>query len=249
MNKNKILIVVGLALAVIATLAMLKFNNVLEKKVPVVVVTKRVMPADTLSSKTNIKLVNISPKYVLPSAATSLDQVEGMVAKVPMYPEEQIVIDKVNPKKIIPGPNEKYFLIPLKGVTIKPGEKIDVWFDYIPGKSPYSGTECLLRGKTVNASLDSQGRPLFDPATGAPNPTVTSQASLEIIVTNEEIQKYIERDRYADKIIVRHGPNTDSSPEPYPTPSVVSISASAEGETLVEDPNTPVSENQSTEEE
>lgn len=207
MTRQKAIVLVGLVAAVAAAFFMFEFGNTLEKRVPVVVVTRPVMPYEIISSRTNVSIKRIPPRYVLPNAATLLSEVEGKTAKIQLYEHEQIILDKLNPKKIAPLPGEKYLQIPLKGITIKPGECVDIWLEYIPGKSRYTGVEKILSQKMVASSLDSQGKNLYDPVTGTINQGMSVQASIEILATDEEIKMYIERSSAANQVIVRNSSN------------------------------------------
>lgn len=209
-NRQKIIIAIGLIAAITATFFMFRFNNMLVKKVPVVVVTSNIMPLDVLSSQVNIRIEKIPPMYVLADAATTIEQVEGKIAKMRLYPGEQIILDKLNPDKKVPLPGEKYLQLPVKGIIIKPGEKVDVWVEYIPGKSQFIGAEKILTDKTVVASLDGQGKSLFNPATGLPSQGVSAQASIEIIVNDADIKRFIEKTSVAKQVIIRNNNPADN---------------------------------------
>lgn len=207
MSKQRyILIVLGLFLAVGSAYGLLSYSGQLEPKVPVVVVKKDMEPLERFSAE-NVQIILVPPGYVLPQAVTTLEQLAGKMAGAPLYRGEQVLSGRVGQDLISAGKNERYLYIKNKNVLMKPGQKIDVYLVYEPGKLQYAGVERVLSGKRVVNVLDETGKGLYSNG-NKPDP-VRSQAGLEILVTQEEIADYLDRLRYAAEVLVRYGERSD----------------------------------------
>ncbi len=201
MKKKRILIIIlGLTISLGSVLALFKLTGNLEKKVPVVLITEELKPLEAFTSQ-NVQVVEIPTRYLVPHAVQSLKDVVGKRAAIPIYPGEQLLADKISQSKTALTTEERYLSISTNGVLMKPGQKVDIYLAYDPGKSSYQGVEKILADKVVAAAVDEMGRDIYN----GKAETEGQQAAIEIIVTQEEIVSYLEKERYAKETIVKQG--------------------------------------------
>lgn len=200
MHRNRVVIIVlGLLISGGSGWAMLRFSETREETRQVLVVTKKIEALDSISAS-NYIAVNIPNKYVLPGAVISPQELSGRIAAIPMFEGEQITVHKIDPGIIVPQNDERYLFLPMKGISVKPGQKVDIYYAYEPGRSTYSGVERILSDKTVAAVLDESGRDIYRNKYEGLKPV---QAGIEILVTHEEIQNYLEKGKHSKTIIVK----------------------------------------------
>jgi hypothetical protein len=201
-HRNRLLmLILGLMISGGSGWAMYRFSGEMEEKRQVLIVTKRIQALERFSAA-NVKAIKIPDRYVLPGAVSSPQELTGKMAALPMYEGEQIISSKIDPGRIIPRKEERYLVVPIKGVPMKPGQKVDIYYAYEPGRSPYTGVEKVLSDKIVAFVLDETGRNIQ----GKEGDLNTTQAGIEILVTQEELQVYLEKGRHArNTIIVKHG--------------------------------------------
>lgn len=201
MNKKRtLLIILGLAISLGSAFALFRLTGDLERKIPVVVITKKIRPLEKFTSR-NVQVVQMPNRYLVPHAVQSLSEVVGKRAAVSIYPGEQLLSDKIEYGKTILTADERYLYIPTKGVLMKPGYKVDIYLAYDPGKSPYQGVEKILADKVVAAVVDETGRDIYNESIE----TEGYQAGVEIVATQEEILSYLEKERYAKETIIKQG--------------------------------------------
>lgn len=201
MNKQRIiLIILGLTLALGSAYGMYKFTGNMEKKVAVAVVTKNIKAYGKFEPG-NVQMTQLPAKYVLPNAVTNINMLEGKEALVNMYQGEQVLQDRVGEGAVKPSEDERLFFIPAKDVVMRPGQKVDIYMVYTPGKSVYEGVERLLSGKTVASVIGDTGQNTYGLNI---NDTAKSQSGIEIYLTHEEITLYLDRKQYAKEVIVRY---------------------------------------------
>lgn len=202
MHRNRLLIIIlGLMISGGSGWAMYRFSGEMEETKQVLIVTKRIEALENFSAS-NVKAINIPSRYILPGAVTSPQELTGKMAAIPMYEGEQVITNKIDKGRIIPRGEERYLFVPTKGVTMKPGQKVDIYYAYEPGRSPYTGVEKVLADKIVAYVLDEAGR---DIGQEKYEDLIKVQAGIEILVTHEEIQIYLEKGKYSKTTIVKQG--------------------------------------------
>jgi hypothetical protein len=197
------LALVGLCLAAGSATALYQLPGKVEEKVPVLTMVQDIEPFDQFHPEW-VLVKWVPPDCRLPGAFTSYEAVAEKRAAVKMYAGEQVISKKVLTGDMTPLVEERYLHVPLKGVRLKPGEKIDIYLVYQPGQPFYSGVERVLAGKRVARVLDEAGNSLHN-GNGRTTQSFPVQAGIEIIVSGQEIEEYLEKEQYAKRIIVRYG--------------------------------------------
>ncbi|PKM86608.1 MAG: hypothetical protein CVU87_11625 [Firmicutes bacterium HGW-Firmicutes-12] len=198
-KQRAIIIMLGLVIALGSAYGMYTLAGELEKKTPVVIATSDIKSYEKYGPN-NIQLVNMPVKYVLPNAITSINILAGKRAKGNIYQGEQIIQERIEEVKLKPSVNERLLFIPTSDVVMKPGQKVDIYLIFIPGKSTYDGAERLFADKTVATVISDTGQSIYEK-----NDTIRNQSGIEILLTHEEIVVYLERMQYSKDVIVRHG--------------------------------------------
>lgn len=200
MYRNRLVVIIlGLMISGGSGWAMYRYCGAMEETRQVLVVTKNIGALDDISASDFIT-VNMPKRYVLPGAIKSPQELSGKIAVIPMFEGEQITIHKIDPGIIVPQKEERYLFVPTKGISMKPGQKVDIYYAYEPGRSSYSGVEKILSDKTVAAVLDESGRDIYRCQNEGLRPV---QSGIEILVTHEEIQDYLEKGKYSKTTIVK----------------------------------------------
>lgn len=204
MKKQRLVIILlGLLLAAGSSAGLYRLIGELEKKEPVLVIKKTVEPQVEFTGDA-VEIVMIPPRYILSGAISDPEAVLGKRAGVKMFPGEQVLRQKLVLDTAKLEDNQRYLYVASKNVTMKPGQKVDVYFIYTPGKSNYSGVEKILEGKLIANVLDERGyRILYGHSNTAESGR--SQAGLELIVSTEEILNYLSKLSFAKETIVRYG--------------------------------------------
>lgn len=198
-RKRLIVIILGLIISGVSGWAMFRIPGVMEESRQVLVITKKIEAYEGFSDS-NVNIVNIPSRYVLPGAVSSPQELIGKIATMPMYEGEQITAPKIGQGIIVPLKEERYLLIPTKGISMKPGQKVDIYYAYEHGRSSYTGVEKILSDKTVAAVLDETGHDIYS---GKNQGIKAVQAGIEVLVTHEEIQDYLEKGKYSKTTIVK----------------------------------------------
>lgn len=201
LKKRMFLIVIGIALAAGSAWGMFHFAGAMEGKAPVVVASGLIKTAERLTPD-NVQIAYLPGKYLLDGAVVSLSEALGKTAAQNIYPGEQILQNKINRDSLSLRKNERCLFIPVKNVFLKPGERVDVYLAYTPGGHPYAGVERVLTGKTVVAARDSLGHEIKN---GQADNAGAAESGIEVALTQEETIAYLEKQRYAQCIVVRYG--------------------------------------------
>jgi len=203
LNRQRIILMLfGLFLACGSAYAIYQLAGAKEREVPVVVVAKEIQPLEKFTTD-NIRIMNISSKYVPKNAVLSLDNLMEKMAATTLYEGEQLISSRIYTGRVIANEDERYLYIPVKNVVLKPGEIVDIYLVYTPGKSVYSGVETALVDKVVATVVDDTGKDIYGSYLTQGQPQV--QAGIEVLAAPEEIVLYLDKLRYAKDVLVRHG--------------------------------------------
>lgn len=201
LKKRMFLTILGAVISLTSAWAMFRFSAEMQDKAPVVVAAKMIKTAENFTPD-NLRIDYLPGKYLLPGAVTSLSQATGQRAGQNIYPGEQILQEKISRGVFGSGKNDRFLFIPIKNVFIKPGERVDVYLVYTPGAHPYTGVERVITGKFVVAARDSTGHEINS---GQIVNAGAAENGIEIALTHEEMIEYLEKQRYAQSIVVRYG--------------------------------------------
>jgi len=203
LNRKRIfLLLFGLLLSCGSGYAIYQLSGSAVKEVPVAVAAQEIGSLERFTAD-NVKIAYIAEKYVPAAAVSSLAALTGKLAAVTIYAGEQILAGRIYAGSITAKEGERYLFIPVRNVAYRPGELIDVYLVYTPGKSKYSGAEAVLTDKVVATVVDEGGKDLYGGLLAKVQPQV--QAGVEILVSPEETTLYLERLLYAKEVLVRHG--------------------------------------------
>ena len=203
MRKQRLIIIIGILLAVGSAWGMYKYAAELEKKLPVIVAKKTINQLDKFSDD-NLEIIQMPPRYILPGAYASLEQATGKTAGAKIYPGEQIIPDKIARDQIILNENERLLFIPCNNVLMKPRQKVDIYIVYQPGKSAKTGAHVVLKEKVIANVIDERGASIYIDSKSVLDIS-KRQAGVEIIATTEEISDYLAELLYAKETVVRYG--------------------------------------------
>lgn len=202
MYRSRVLVIIlGLLLAGGSGWGMYRVTADKTETKQVLIVSKKLEAMEPFTAA-SFQSISIPKNYVLPGAIADPREIQDKVALVPMYEGEQIIADKIGECRIVSRPGESYLFIPAKSVALEPGQKVDIYFNYEPGRSPYSGVEKILADKTVAVVRNEAGQNIHEGKVDGFN---SLQAGIEILVTQDEIMNFLEKGQYAKCTIVRKG--------------------------------------------
>lgn len=183
-RKRIFLILLGLMLSIGSAYGMYQNIGNLEKKINVAVAIKQINAKEKLGPE-NVAMISLPARYVLPNAISNINILLDKETKTRIYQGEQIIQDRISETEIKPSDNERLFFIPAENIVMKSGESVDIYLVYTAGKSLYEGAERLLTDKVIAS--------------------VIKQSGIEVLLTHEEILLYLDRKRFSEEVIVRHG--------------------------------------------
>lgn len=200
-RKRLILILLGLTLSFGSAYGMYKNVGNLESKISVAVAIKQINANEKLGPE-NVKIINMPVRYVLQNAISDINMLLDKEATVRIYQGEQIIRDRISEKVIKPSDNERLFFIPVENIVMKPGQSVDIYLVYTPGKSLHEGVERLLADKVIVSIIGDRGQNAY---LFTESEKVIKQSGIEVLLTHEEILLYLDRKRFSEEVIVRHG--------------------------------------------
>ncbi|MHB1418671.1 MAG: Flp pilus assembly protein CpaB [Bacillota bacterium] len=175
-------VVLGLIVAGASAFYLLKFSAE-NQKLTQIVVPKKEIPAYSMISADNVGLMQVPVGSVGPNVAVDPSQVLGVITTVPLYPQEQIRLERLAKKEM--ADNSKFNvavninLTRSVGGLLAPGDIVDIYFV----KNEDAPAALLATDSHVVAVLDGQGNNLANKAqSNIINNTNQNQPGLPAVV-------------------------------------------------------------------
>lgn len=139
--KNKIIGTIGMLIILFSVVGYFAFDNTIRKSSEVfgkeVVVFSKPILAGQVIAREDLSTKKIKKEQLVPYVVTDINLVIGKVALINMYPNEQVVSDRLvtqdkyysNETKIVSFPTT---LIDTVAGQVKKGDYVDIWLKAIP---------------------------------------------------------------------------------------------------------------------